>query len=410
MAGPARTRDDGPMTEESIERLDRSDEGRLITGVCAGLARHTGIDPVVFRVMFPLLMLAAGTGVWLYVLAFLLMAAPGGGPSRIERMSRRLFEGDTVLALLGAALAAATVLRVADAPTSGESLALVVVFALTMLVAHSRDVDLVQLARSMPERVKGRPLSLWNPPAAAPRPARDGMIDLALLVGRPVDDLPAPPSTYDPVPAMPRRRRSYLGTVTLLAAVATGAALSRVTGGRPELDRIQIVIAGALLVVATGLVLGAWFGRDRKLITIGAIMSLALALTSVSGDPGVAERIHRAIWRPAAAPADQTHKVFIGENLIDLTSMPLHSGQRIEVDAEVTVGVVDVRVPSTVRVEVDGQAFIGDITVDRQVTSGPRARVRRTLEPEGHAGKHPPTIVLRIRSKIGDMEVTRVPA
>lgn len=120
------------------------------------------------------------------------------------------------------------------------------------------------------------------------------------------------------------------------------------------------------------------------------------------------------MWRPAVTTqAEQSHKVIIGQGVVDLTTVPLSPGQRLQVSAEVTLGVLAVKVPSTARVEVDGQAFLGDITVDRQVTSGPRARVRRVLEPESSSkttGLTPATIVLRIRSKVGDMEVTRVPA
>src|SRR5690242_20421735 len=102
----------GPMSEESVtapRRLSRSADGRIITGVCAGLARYTRLDPLVFRVGFALLVITTGIGIVLYVGAFLLMGAPDGGPSRIERVGRRMFDGDTVFALLGAGLACGVV-------------------------------------------------------------------------------------------------------------------------------------------------------------------------------------------------------------------------------------------------------------------------------------------------------------
>ena len=118
-------------------------------------------------------------------------------------------------------------------------------------------------------------------------------------------------------------------------------------------------------------------------------------------------------WRPVATTqAEQTHKVIIGQGVVDLTTVPLSPGQRLEVSAEVMLGVLAVKVPSSARVEVDGHAYLGDITVDHQVTSGPGARVRRVLEPvtTGRTPSVPATIALHIRSKVGDMEVTRVPA
>ena len=463
-------------------RLTRSHEGRLITGVCAGLARYTRIDAIVFRVGFALLVIATGLGILLYIAAFLLMGAPDGGPSRIEKAGKRVFDGDTALALLGATLAVLVVFNIVGNWGSGDALAVVVVLSLTLLVARSRGVDLVQLTRSLPDRIKGRPLSSWTPSApaqAAPRQA-DGMIDLARLgrrtdayapgpyapgpsttgpsttgppttgpyAGAPPAPGPHPTPPYPPTetddpygqyptdpygtnpyakgpyaadtappyrpadsPYLRRRRRSYLTVLTLLTAALVAAVLYDVVDDRPNLTWLQVVIAGALAVVAVGLFLGAWFGRDHKLVLVGAIMSFALASTSIAGNAAVARKTHHMMWRPAATTqAEQSHKVLVGQGVVDLTTVPLSPGQRLQVSAEVMLGVLAVRVPSTARLEVDGHAYIGDITVDRQVTSGPRARVNRVLEPERQTPGGAPTIVLHLRSKVGDMEVTRVPA
>jgi phage shock protein PspC (stress-responsive transcriptional regulator)/predicted membrane protein len=423
---------DAPRPEP---RLTRSHEGRLITGVCAGLARYTRIDPLVFRVAFALLVITTGIGILLYIVAFLLMGTPDGGPSRIERFGKRIFDGDTALALLGAALAAGVVLGLAGNWGSGDALSVIVVFGLTLLVARSRGVDLVQLARSMPDRIKGRPLATWTPSPPAPVTYPDGMVDLARLGRRtdtyatgpygpgappePSDTVPTDQNPTDPygttpyVPAFSPRPRSYLSLIILLLAIAVGGLLYAAEGEGPHFHGLQVAIAGALVVVALGLVIAAWFGRDHKLVLVGAIMSLALASTSIAGNAAVARQTYHTEWRPAAAvPAEHNnHRVIVGQGMVDLTTVPLSPGQRLEVTAEVVLGVLSVKVPSTARVEVDGRAFLGDITVDHQVTSGPRARVRRVLPPENATGDTvPPTIALYIRSKVGDMEVTRVPA
>jgi hypothetical protein len=232
------------------------------------------------------------------------------------------------------------------------------------------------------------------------------------------DAAPPYPPPYSPphsgpaeTPRVRRHRRSYLTALTLLAAALAAAVLYPNVRDRPNLVWLQIVIAGALAVVAVGLFLGAWFGRDRKLVLVGAIMSFALASTSIAGNSAVARKTHHLMWRPAATvQAEQSHKVRVGQGVVDLTTVPLAPGQRLQVSAEVTLGVLAVKVPATARLEVDGHAYIGDITIDRQVTSGPGARVNRIVEPERQAPGGTPTIVLHLRSKVGDMEVTRVPA
>src|SRR3954467_4555540 len=121
--------DDAPAAPR---RLTRSQDGRLITGVCAGLARYTRIDAIVFRVGFALLVIATGIGVLLYIAAFLLMGAPDGAPSRIEKVAKRVFDGDTALALLGAVLGVSVVFNIIGNWGSGDALAVVVVFGLVL--------------------------------------------------------------------------------------------------------------------------------------------------------------------------------------------------------------------------------------------------------------------------------------
>lgn len=55
------------------KRLTRVEDGRVIAGVCAGLARYLGVDPTVVRIIFVLLALFAAGGVLLYLILWLLM-------------------------------------------------------------------------------------------------------------------------------------------------------------------------------------------------------------------------------------------------------------------------------------------------------------------------------------------------
>ncbi len=48
--------------------LRRSRDDRVIAGVCGGLGRYLGIDPVVVRLAALVLVVAGGTGVLLYLI------------------------------------------------------------------------------------------------------------------------------------------------------------------------------------------------------------------------------------------------------------------------------------------------------------------------------------------------------
>lgn len=55
------------------KKLTRVEEGRMIAGVCAGLARYLGVDATVIRIIFVLLTLFAAGGVLLYLILWLIM-------------------------------------------------------------------------------------------------------------------------------------------------------------------------------------------------------------------------------------------------------------------------------------------------------------------------------------------------
>lgn len=55
------------------KRLVRVEEGKMIAGVCTGLARYLGVDVTVVRLLFALLTLFVGGGVLLYLILWLIM-------------------------------------------------------------------------------------------------------------------------------------------------------------------------------------------------------------------------------------------------------------------------------------------------------------------------------------------------
>ncbi|HET9015942.1 MAG TPA: PspC domain-containing protein [Thermomicrobiaceae bacterium] len=64
---------------EHAALLRRSRDDRVIAGICGGLGRYLGIDPVLIRVAWVALALAAGTGVLLYLVAWLVIPEEHAG-------------------------------------------------------------------------------------------------------------------------------------------------------------------------------------------------------------------------------------------------------------------------------------------------------------------------------------------
>jgi signal transduction histidine kinase len=94
---------DAPATTATARagalRRDRS--GGLIAGVCAGVARHLGIDPLVVRIAFVAAATAGGVGLVAYALAWLVIpAAEDGGAAGRPRRGRGAIEVGVGSALL----------------------------------------------------------------------------------------------------------------------------------------------------------------------------------------------------------------------------------------------------------------------------------------------------------------------
>jgi signal transduction histidine kinase len=65
------------MTAMPFVQLRRSDDDRVVAGVCAGVANAIGVDPTLVRLVFTLLALAGGAGVGLYAATWLYMSGKG---------------------------------------------------------------------------------------------------------------------------------------------------------------------------------------------------------------------------------------------------------------------------------------------------------------------------------------------
>ena len=418
-------------------RLVRVRDGRILAGVCTGLGRYTRVDPVIFRVGLAVLTIGSGgSGIFLYVAAVLLTPADDDAVSVAEQLFRRRFDGDTVLAMLGALLTAGVAFSVLGhglgAGSATGPLTVLTVFALALLVAHARGVDLVQVARTFPERFQGMPLRQQERPAA-PGPDPATMADLPTLDRPPLTatghdttghdtarspatkPLPADSVPTQPVPPPPSapagdpapRGGSGLTPFTLLAALGAGVLTVPLTSHHPDTTRVSIAIAAGLAVIGAGLIIASWYGRARGRVFLGVVLCLALATTSAIGELPRDGRWGDVSWRPLTVQADQSYRVIIGEGDLDLTSLPLGAGQRVRVHAEVSFGEMKVTVPSDVTTEVHARSSLGDLNVAGKVTPGPGAKVDVVLPAEGKVGKRPPVIELFVRGRIGDVEVLR---
>ena len=70
-------------SSNGTKRLYRLRDGRVVAGVCAGLAAYFGIDPSLVRLAFALVTVFGGLGVLIYLCAWVVMPEEGGDGSSI---------------------------------------------------------------------------------------------------------------------------------------------------------------------------------------------------------------------------------------------------------------------------------------------------------------------------------------
>jgi phage shock protein C len=76
-------------SSNGTKRLYRLRNGRVIAGVCAGLAAYSGVDPTLVRLAFALVTVVGGFGVLLYLAAWILIPEEGEGASIAETFANK---------------------------------------------------------------------------------------------------------------------------------------------------------------------------------------------------------------------------------------------------------------------------------------------------------------------------------
>ena len=64
--------------------LYRSEENKVIAGVCGGIGEYLGIDPTIVRLGFVALSLLAGGGLAVYIIAAIIMPERAARPTAAE--------------------------------------------------------------------------------------------------------------------------------------------------------------------------------------------------------------------------------------------------------------------------------------------------------------------------------------
>lgn len=360
------TIDSTPTLDEApARRLVRTNDGRWLGGVCAGLGRYFDVNPVIYRIAFAALALAGGTGLLLYLAAYLVIPDEHADESIAVEALRGHREQPWLLVGVGL-LAFGALFALSEArfwPGTGNVWLAAMLIGGALVWWHVSNRD--RAPRTTPSAAETAPSM-----APTPRPpARQSLFAPALgalLAASGLFGLLAVLDVYD----VDLDVALAAGVAIVGAAIAVGAMTQRRVGG--------LVFLGLILLAAFGVA----------------------ATTPVSISSGVGEKIER----PAAfTELQSSYELGVGELNLDLGAVALQSGTT-PVDTSVGVGNLVITVPEGVALEIDAQAGIGEVNILGERDDGVDAH--RTLTV---AGPTPDAPVLDIEADvgIGNIEVRR---
>jgi Cell wall-active antibiotics response LiaF, C-terminal len=207
-----------------------------------------------------------------------------------------------------------------------------------------------------------------------------------------------------PRPA-PVKTHSPLGRLVLsLAMFAVGlVVLIDVAGARVP---VSVYFGVPLAVVAAGLIVAAWYGRARGLIGAGVVLSLLLAVTATAEGAGWTSTHQSVTWQPAGIEQVQsTYQVDAGNAVLDLSRVNF-TGHTTSLTVHVSVGNLDIILPSTVDVDLRATVAIGDATVLGQHWSG-IGQTQHTVTDNGADGPGGGQLTIDATVNVGNLEVRR---
>ncbi len=407
-----------PRPYPPLAALRRSRSNRHLAGVAGGLGRYAGVDPLIFRILFVVLLVFGGSGLVLYGLGWLLIPADGESESEGQRVLRGRTSGSAVATVVAGivvlVLGLVFIGAVVDTgPGLGGLGVLVVVGVIVALLLRHGQPQGAGPDTGGP--AAGVPYGPMPPSADAPTgpgPADYGQSAGTAYTTPGTGYAPAGPA-YPPADGVavspgppPPRERSALGRVTFsVVLIAFGVMVGWNTISDNDFRAVAI-FGTALAIVGGGLLVGSVVGRSRGLIFLGIVLALATSISAIDVKPGSGGGVGERTWSPTTVvAAERPFRLGVGDARLDLRQLP--PGSDVDVDVQLGIGTLAITVPSDAVVLIDGRVGAGTMgLLDQPELDGTNLDASATSSASA-SGADPTRITINAGVGLGDLTVTR---
>jgi phage shock protein PspC (stress-responsive transcriptional regulator) len=439
----------------SIWTIRRSATDVKLTGLCGGVARYWGIDPLLVRVGWALLALSGGIGLVLYLAGWLLIPVEGSDKALADDLLgesvRRWPKELWITLVVVASLAMFTIFGWLSPFSIGPAIVIAVIWYFGFYKGRHGKADEVptpladarQASAEPPQpqfvRYPGPPTPFTEAAEAWQRRVEEHLRQDAVesrTAATPPDNWPSPPpanvfqSTLDPEPAehtaflaepdpvglyaepaaaVPAKMSETRSAKRLRMAslIALGLTLSGlgVTHAFGVAIPLSAYLAAALLIIGITLVVATRLGMARGLLPVGALLAVAVLVVTAAGPalqlPGMAtSHVYTTLAElPAAGDSED-----FGRLTVDLSQLAVTADT--DYTAHVDLGRLEVTVPDDAYVVVNYTADMGAVhAYGEEIKAG--SEITGRINPPQSAQPGQPILTLNLSVDAGNIQVQR---
>ncbi|MDK1472803.1 PspC domain-containing protein [Streptomyces sp. 549] len=424
-AGTASARRAAASESPPPARLERSARHKVVAGVCGGLGRHFGVDPVIFRVPLAVLSVIGGLGLLFYGFAWLLVPLEGEDENEGRRMLSGRVEGSSLAAVL-CALAGSGLVLASLGSSRSITFSLLVAVAVGAAVHWARNRqgevdDGHEPPPAAPPEAQAPPVpsspSWWRGTAAAGDGYLWGPEDAQVTTVPGGAPMPVYTATKEVVRSP--RERSIGGLVCLSAMLATGLVAALSWSAHPLGTVLVLGLSAGLAVLGLGLTVSAFVGRTGAGTVLVVLMTAGLLTAATVVPKTITTDWMDTTWAPTRS--DQVleeYHVGTGRSVLDLSGLRLGEDEKVATTLQLGAGEAVVRVPENMTLDLELKIGAGGYRLPSQRYEGGDdgtvhggglgLNENYTIEPRGEQPARG-TVRLRLDVGVGEVVVEQVP-